>query len=228
MLSACRCSRYVCPAERNAETATPARISVAGDRSSPTGRAEHVGQRAPRRARTGERGQRNGHRQPGERALPAGAAEGDRRGDREAGAGGHPEQVRVGQRVAEHALVAAAGQGEQAADEQAQHHPGQPQLGDDRDLALGQPAVQVHPGDQVEQLGGDAARGQAHRAERHPGDERDEHRDQPRDQPALAQPGGPGRAGTPGAPAGRPARRTGGPVHPADDVLTRAPWPPRR
>ena len=57
------------------------------------------------------------------------------------------EQVRVGQRVAEHALVAAAGQGEHRADQQPEHDPGQAQLGDDRGLALGQPAVDVHAGD---------------------------------------------------------------------------------
>jgi hypothetical protein len=44
----------------------------------------------------------------------------------------------------------AAGQAEHRADEQRQHNARQPQLGDDRDLALVKAAVQVHAGDQVQ------------------------------------------------------------------------------
>ena len=155
---------------------------MAGERSRPPAAPSSVGQRRPRRAR---RRRRRAARSTGSRSAPSRRRRGDRDGDAEPGAGRRAEQVRVGQRVAEDALVAAAGQGEHRADEQPEHHPGQPELGDDRDLALGQPASS-HAGQQVEQLGRDAAGRQRDRPEREPGDDRDQHRDDAGDQPAPA------------------------------------------
>ena len=106
---------------KNDVTATPATTSVTVDRP-PTLRPRSVS--GAHRQHGSDEGS---HREKRARAGVLG--EGDR--GTEAGAGGHPEQERIGQGISKDALIGRTGQCQSGADQRSQNHPGKPDLPQD-------------------------------------------------------------------------------------------------
>ena len=170
------------------------------------GGAHRAGAAADPGARAQQIGDRDGERRAGERSgrqqLRA-AARDDHDGGPETAARGHPEQVRIGQRVAEHALVSGAATGQHGADQGAEHDPGQPELPDDVGVDGRHPERRMPRQQLGEQRPDHDRQGQPGRADGHPGQQGgDQHGGGHRDRAPGTDPGQRGQRGR-RTPAGR-------------------------